>query len=874
MIYDTPASNGLITVNFDQNLAPNVTLVGSYVTGNLNVSMTAYDSDNNIINSIATGGANSAPNGTPNKLLEIMSDRPIRKITFFNGGERGNTFTIDNFYFDSGLNCQISNVPLYKQSGDVDWAEDLYGGSEANPWFDDKGKPGKMKDYGCAVTSAAMIVSYYGLVQNRSTTTPGELNDWLRKQKKGYFGPAINWYDVARFAQEEKSIELYHYTGRGPDDGIVNAYVCNVSPIILNTTTNPYSGHFVVATGILNDTSWSINDPGGFNLSSLGTASYIGYRKFSSVENEPKYLTIAIHPPTLKQANITNAAQASDTSAPFSIIVTDPVGRRTVYDGNTGHYENEILDANFQMETLGKQDGSAPSIETYVFETGAPLDGEYNVTIYSHVKGNYPIDLLGYDSDGNSSSVSTEADVSPGAKIQLQVDYSSASGSKLIVDTSVIYEAYLSVISVDQASHTLPTATPTVPTATPTVPTATPTVLTATSTVPTATPTVPTATPTSTLVASAVLLNTTPSNECEWQVDMQLKGFTPNSQITVSSNYTELVCMTGEIRSDSWSGLYHSNTDANGDLIVSYLHGGTGSYTYSFVDSMGKSASVSFNTSSEIAFVSERDGNAEIYTMRIDGTELSRLTTNSFIDYNPTWSPNGSKIAFHSNRSGKNQIYTMDANGANQIRLLQSTASDEWPYWSPDGARIAFGRVDALDNGGERTEVFVVNSDGTNPTRLTFTTGQTGDSLHGCWPSGWAPNSSEILYYCSLNGNNLSWIMNANGTNQHKLIDGANWNAIPSMSPDGLIISFSTFRDNNYEIYTVNRDGSNLIRLTTIDAEDWRPNWSNNSRFIIFESKREGETQVFMMNRDGSRQRRISSTNDAYNGQPVWRPTN
>jgi len=116
--------------------------------------------------------------------------------------------------------------------------------------------------------------------------------------------------------------------------------------------------------------------------------------------------------------------------------------------------------------------------------------------------------------------------------------------------------------------------------------------------------------------------------------------------------------------------------------------------------------------------------------------------------------------------------------------------------------------------------------------------------------------------------------MNANGTNQHKLIDGANWNAIPSMSPDGLIISFSTFRDNNYEIYTVNRDGSNLIRLTTIDAEDWRPNWSNNSRFIIFESKREGETQVFMMNRDGSRQRRISSTNDAYNGQPVWRPTN
>lgn len=74
----------------------------------------------------------------------------------------------------------------------------------------------------------------------------------------------------------------------------------------------------------------------------------------------------------------------------------------------------------------------------------------------------------------------------------------------------------------------------------------------------------------------------------------------------------------------------------------------------------------------------------------------------------------------------------MDASGSNQTQLLQNDTSDAWPYWSPSGHKIAFGRVAAFDNSGERTEVFVVNADGTNPTRLTFTTGQIDNSLHSC----------------------------------------------------------------------------------------------------------------------------------------------
>ena len=431
VIYDDPAQRGLITLVFDQNLASNIRVVGAHVTGNRNVTMTAYDSTNNQVASVSTGGANYAPVGTPNMLLEIASNQPIMKVTFFNGGERGNTFTIDDLYFDIGLSCQISNVPPYKQGGAAEWADDPYGGSDIQPWYDNSGKLGTMKDYGCAVTSAAMVVSYQGLLQSRPTTTPRELNNWLRSHK-GYSQGAILWPKVAEFARDVKGIQLYYYEGWGPNEGIVNAYVCNSTPIILNTNSSPYTnGHFVVADGILDNSSWSIKDPDDYNLSSLATDAYTGYRKFGTVPKEPKHLTIAIHPPNVLRGANANLDQVHDLDAPFSFTVVDPAGRRTIYEADTNHFENEILDAEFQVETLGERDGSGLTMVTYMFGTGYPLDGEYLIFLESQVSGRYIIDLLGYDADGNASEVSTQVRALPQSSVQFSVTYSSEPGSEL-----------------------------------------------------------------------------------------------------------------------------------------------------------------------------------------------------------------------------------------------------------------------------------------------------------------------------------------------------------------------------------------------------------------------------------------------------------
>jgi Tol biopolymer transport system component len=86
-----------------------------------------------------------------------------------------------------------------------------------------------------------------------------------------------------------------------------------------------------------------------------------------------------------------------------------------------------------------------------------------------------------------------------------------------------------------------------------------------------------------------------------------------------------------------------------------------------------------------LAFVSERDGNSEIYVMNVDGTGLLRLTNDAGRDVDPAWSPDGKRIAFASNRAGSSDIYVMNADGSNVVRRTQTGSSDA-PAWSPDGA--------------------------------------------------------------------------------------------------------------------------------------------------------------------------------------------
>ena len=118
--------------------------------------------------------------------------------------------------------------------------------------------------------------------------------------------------------------------------------------------------------------------------------------------------------------------------------------------------------------------------------------------------------------------------------------------------------------------------------------------------------------------------------------------------------------------------------------------------------------------SHKIAFISERDGNPEIYVMNSDTTELIRITQSSSIEYDIAWSPDGRKIAFVSDRDGNPEIYVVDIRGDEVSRLTRNSVRDDQPVWSRDGKRIAF--VSYLDGDGE---IVMMDADGKNQQRLT-----------------------------------------------------------------------------------------------------------------------------------------------------------
>ena len=264
-----------------------------------------------------------------------------------------------------------------------------------------------------------------------------------------------------------------------------------------------------------------------------------------------------------------------------------------------------------------------------------------------------------------------------------------------------------------------------------------------------------------------------------------------------------------------------------------------------------------------IVFVSDRDGNGEIYVMNADGSGQTRLTNNPATDGDPHWSPDGSKIAFYSDRDGNAEIYVMNADGSGQTRLTNNPTTDATPDWSPDGSKIAFA-----SNRDGTSAIFVMNADGSGQTRLT-----TGTALGEGLPD-WSPDGRKITFGRVTSYNNPDVIvMNADGSGQTNLTgDWWHYDVTPSWSPDGSKIAFGSTRASasyEYDVYVMNPDGSAKTRLTTHPRSEWDPDWSPTGSKIAFANDANGNQEIYVMNADGSGQTNLTN-HPSHDYSPAW----
>ncbi|MEP7110178.1 MAG: hypothetical protein ABI760_19435 [Ferruginibacter sp.] len=273
-------------------------------------------------------------------------------------------------------------------------------------------------------------------------------------------------------------------------------------------------------------------------------------------------------------------------------------------------------------------------------------------------------------------------------------------------------------------------------------------------------------------------------------------------------------------------------------------------------------------TNCKIVFVSDRDGNAEIYSCNADGSNINRLTNNAGIDDQPAWSPDGSRIAFVSDRTGHLEIYIMNADGSNVVRRTFLENYTQNPAWSPDGARIAYssnsngsanisvvgamsgspsvlfeepGRIAAPSWSPDGTklalvsdrfaydfvyDIFTIDADGTNLTALTDDIFDQIDYLHPSWsPSGTKLAVAIISDWIGTNQYNTQvGVMNGDGSGLTTIMSGAAPRTRTSWSADGTSIAYTSLLGSRMDISWVSSDGS---ASGTIVTNGWNADWQH-----------------------------------------------
>ena len=237
-----------------------------------------------------------------------------------------------------------------------------------------------------------------------------------------------------------------------------------------------------------------------------------------------------------------------------------------------------------------------------------------------------------------------------------------------------------------------------------------------------------------------------------------------------------------------------------------------------------------------------------------------------YTDVFPNFSKDGKLVI--TEKALNSSIAIMDADGSNRKRIFNADSGAAFmPTWSPDGQWIAFGYGGYLQSRkSSGAKIMMVRRDGTNPQDLT-------DGLPNSGFPSWSPDGKKIVYRV-WGGKDFGLRILDIEDHSVKILT-TEYDNIPFWSPDGKLISFTRKHEgNNFDIFTIKPDGSDLRQLTTSPANDAHAFWTDDSKHLMWSSGIYGFKDeaalyddnfqpygaIFIMNADGSDKRQLTDS--------------
>jgi Tol biopolymer transport system component len=227
-----------------------------------------------------------------------------------------------------------------------------------------------------------------------------------------------------------------------------------------------------------------------------------------------------------------------------------------------------------------------------------------------------------------------------------------------------------------------------------------------------------------------------------------------------------------------------------------------------------------------LVFTSNFEGHADIYTIKRDGTNLRNLTkSGGFEEVCGAWSPDQKHILFYRQYSISSDILIIDVDGKNETNITDIFSSSENNLntiaetpWSPDGTKFVF----QSDRDGD-FDIYIYDLNTKQTTKVT-------DTPTDEYKAAWSPNGDKITYTKVMKKQDYDIFMLDVSTSPLPSI-GVNITNNPAYdtdsawSPDGNQLAFISDRAGNAEIYIMDIDGNNILKLTNTPDSERRPRW-------------------------------------------------